>query len=168
MVTAVTGFVGMFKDMGLSMATVQKAEINHDQISTLFWINMTISLGMMILVAVIAPVIAWFYHEPRLTWITLALAGAFIFGGLTIQHQALLRRQMRFGTLALIEIVSMLIGIAAAIISAWYGAGYWALVLCSYQLRLLQRLVSGLHSTGAQDCLFVARGLEPCWLSVEI
>jgi len=129
MVTAVTGFVVMFKDMGLSMATVQKDEINHGQISTLFWINVVLSLGVMLVIAALAPAIAWFYGEPRLTWITLALGGAFIFGGLTIQHQALLRRNMHFGTLALIGIISMLAGIVAAIIAAWYGAGYWALVI---------------------------------------
>ncbi len=129
MVTAVTGFVVMFKDMGLSMATVQKAEINHGQISTLFWINVVLSLGIMLVTAALAPAIAWFYGEPRLTWITLALAGAFVFGGLTVQHQALLRRSMRFGTLALIRIIGMLVGIVAAIIAAWYGAGYWALVI---------------------------------------
>jgi len=81
MVTAVTAFVMMFKDMGLSMATVQRAEVNHAQISTLFWINVALSLGIMLVTAALAPAIAWFYGEPRLTWITLALAGAFIFGG---------------------------------------------------------------------------------------
>ena len=129
MVTAVTGFVAMFKNMGLSMATVQRAEINHGQISTLFWINVVLSIGVMLVIAVLAPAIAWFYGEPRLTWITLALAGAFIFGGLTVQHQALMRRQMCFGSLALIQTVSMLVGIVTAIIAAWYGAGYWSLVL---------------------------------------
>ena len=129
MVTAVTGFVMMFKDMGLSMATVQRAEINHNQISTLFWINVVLSIGVMVVTAALAPVIAWFYGEPRLTWITLALAGAFIFGGLTVQHQALLRRNMRFGSLAFIQIISMVAGIATAIVSAFYGAGYWSLVL---------------------------------------
>ncbi|MBA7485941.1 hypothetical protein ES707_21493 [subsurface metagenome] len=129
MVTAVTGFVMMFKDMGLSMATVQRAEINHNQISTLFWINVGLSLAIMLLTAALAPAIAWFYGEPRLTWITLALAGAFIFGGLTIQHQALLRRQMRFRILAVVEIGSMSAGILAAIIAASFGAGYWSLVI---------------------------------------
>jgi PST family polysaccharide transporter len=114
--------------MGLSMATIQKAEINHSQVSTLFWINVAVSLVLTLILAVVAPVISWFYGEPRLTWITLALAGTFIFSGLTVQHQALLRRQMRFSVLAVIEIVSMCIGIIAAIVLAWYGAGYWALV----------------------------------------
>ena len=129
MVTVITGFVMMFKDMGLSMATVQRDEVNHAQISTLFWINVGLSLCVMVVIAALAPVIAWFYGEPRLTWITLALASAFVFSGFTVQHQALLRRQMRFGTLALIQIISMVVGIITAIIAASYGAGYWALVL---------------------------------------
>jgi O-antigen/teichoic acid export membrane protein len=129
MVAVVTNFVMMFKDMGLSMATVQKAEIDHHQISTLFWINVVISLVIMMIMAALAPVVAWFYGEPELTLITLSLAGTFIFSGLTIQHQALLRRQMHFGKLAVIEIASMFSSVIAAIISAWYGAGYWALVI---------------------------------------
>lgn len=129
MVAVVTNFVMMFKDMGLSMATVQKAEIDHAQISTLFWINVVISLVIMMIMAALAPVVTWFYGKPELTMITLALAGAFIFSGLTIQHQALLRRHMRFVRLGVIEVAAMLNGVVAAIISAWYGAGYWALVI---------------------------------------
>lgn len=128
MVTAVTGFVAMFKDAGLSMATVQRKHITHAQVSTLFWVNVALSLAVMAAVAALAPAIAWFYGEPRLIPITLALAATFIFGGLTVQHEALLRRQMRFTGLAAVEIGAMAIGIATAVAMAWYGFGYWALV----------------------------------------
>lgn len=137
MITAVIGFVGMFKDMGLSTVTIQREKINHDQISTLFWINLALSLGVMLITAALAPAIAWFYGEPRLTWITLVLAGAFIFSGFTIQHQALLRRNMRFGAWASTRIFSIIIGILVAIITAWYGAGYWALVI----MRLTESII---------------------------
>jgi O-antigen/teichoic acid export membrane protein len=129
MVAVVTNFAVMFKDMGLSMATVQKADIDHAQISTLFWINVVISLIIMAIMAALAPVVSWFYGKPELALITLALAGTFVFSGLTIQHQALLRRQMHFGRLAIIEITAIFGSVIAAIISAWYGAGYWALVI---------------------------------------
>jgi O-antigen/teichoic acid export membrane protein len=128
MVTVIVGFVGIFKDLGLSMATVQREKITHAQISTLFWLNVAISGGVMLLTAALAPVIAWFYKEPRLTNITLVLAIGFIFGGLTVQHQALLKRQMRLAALAKIEIFTMILSIATAISLAWFGAGYWALV----------------------------------------
>ncbi|MGD1913668.1 MAG: lipopolysaccharide biosynthesis protein [Rivularia sp. (in: cyanobacteria)] len=129
MVAVVIGFAGLFKDLGLSTATIQKAQIDHEQVSTLFWINFAISCATALVVAVSSPFVAWFYGEPRLTWITLALTSSFIFGGLTVQHQALLRRQMNFTSLAKIEVISMSIGVLGAIVSAWYGGGYWALVI---------------------------------------
>ncbi|MGD0900434.1 MAG: oligosaccharide flippase family protein, partial [Thermoguttaceae bacterium] len=106
MATAITGFVEMFKDAGLSLATVQRAEITHAQVSILFWINVALSAGLMLLVAAIAPAVAWFYGDSRLIAITLVVAGAFLFGGVGIQHAALLRRQMRFGTLATVQFLS--------------------------------------------------------------
>jgi len=129
MVAAVTGFIMVFKDLGLSMATVQKAEINHGQVSTLFWINIAISSALMLITMALAPAVAWFYKEPRLLWVTIALASAFIFGGLTVQHQALLRRQMRFGTLATIDISSIAAGVAMGIVCGLAGLGCWSLVL---------------------------------------
>ncbi len=128
MVTSVTAFAVIFKDMGLSTATVQKSEVNHGQISVLFWVNTCIGLITMFVVAAMAPLISRFYYEPRLTHITLVLSITFFLGGLSIQHQALLRRQMRFGVLALIQISSMVVSIATGIILALCGAGYWALV----------------------------------------
>lgn len=129
MVTAVTGFVAMFKDAGLSMATVQRESITHEQISTLFWINVALSASLMAVTAALAPAISWFYGEPRLTGITLVLAGSFLFGGLTVQHQALLQRQMRFPTLSGISVTIQLAGIVSAIAAASAGWGYWSLVV---------------------------------------
>lgn len=129
MVTSVTGFASLFKDLGLSMATVQKAEITHEQISVLFWVNVAVSLLITLITAALAPAIAWFYSEPRLIPVTIALSFAFICGGLTVQHQALLRRQMRFATLAVIPIVAMTVAVICAIIAAFLGFGYWSLVV---------------------------------------
>ncbi|MBW4057272.1 MAG: lipopolysaccharide biosynthesis protein [Proteobacteria bacterium] len=129
MVTALTGLLAMFKDAGLSMATVQRDTVTHEQVSTLFWVNIALSLFLVLTVAALAPLVAEFYHEPRLQPITLAIACMFIFDGLAVQHQALLRRQMRFGVLAKIQIISTLLALAAAIGSALTGMGYWALIL---------------------------------------
>jgi O-antigen/teichoic acid export membrane protein len=128
MVSVFINFADLFKDLGLSTATIQRANINQDQVSTLFWINVAVSFALALILAIAAPIISWFYKEPKLIGITLILAGTFIFSGLAVQHQALLRRQMRFSALAMIEIGSMGIGITTGIVMAWYGVGYWALV----------------------------------------
>src|SRR5690606_34856702 len=68
------------------------------------------------------------YGEPRLIWIAVAFSLIFVPSGLSAQHMALLRRQMRFTTLAAMDIISMSAGIAVAITMALTGFGYWSLV----------------------------------------
>ena len=128
MVAVVVGFAQMFKDAGLSMATVQKDRISHEQISTLFWINILISafLGFCVLAA--SPLVARFYGRPEVAAVTVALSVSFIISGLMIQHQALLMRHMQFGMLAIIQIASQIITLGVTIVLALFGWRYWALV----------------------------------------
>jgi O-antigen/teichoic acid export membrane protein len=128
MVTALTMFTERFMDMGLSDATVQSKEINHDQVSNLFWINLAICVGIALTLSLFSKAIAWFYDEPRLIVISLFIASTFVFSGLVIQHQAVLRRQLRFAQLSLIQLCSVSLSLLLAIILAYYGFGYWALV----------------------------------------
>jgi O-antigen/teichoic acid export membrane protein len=129
MVAAITGFAGIFSDLGLSTATIQRSHVTHRQVSNLFWINAGLGAGITIVVAALSPVVAWFYKSPQLLWVTVALSMNFVIAGLAIQHRALLNRQMQFLTLAKVQILSALIGIAVAIFAATRGFGYWALVL---------------------------------------
>lgn len=128
MVAPITGFVGLFKDLGLSTATIQKDQITHEQVSTLFWINVVVSFGLALVCVVISPAVGRFYHDARTTGITLALAGSFVLSGLTAQHNALLRRQMKFGILAGIDLVTALVALLIGILTAWLGWSYWSLV----------------------------------------
>jgi O-antigen/teichoic acid export membrane protein len=128
MVAVITGFVAIFKDLGLSSATIQKADLTESQITMLFWVNVAASAAIMLLTAAIAPLVARFYHEPRLTLITVGYASGFLLGGLSVQHAALLNRRMRFAALAYIDIMSLVAGIVVAIVLASRGAKYWALV----------------------------------------
>lgn len=128
LVTVVTGFIELFKDAGLSMATIQRKTLLQSQISALFWINVGLAAVIMVAEILIAPAISWFYKDPRLTTVTISLACLTIVGGLSVQHQALLRRNMQFGRLALIEIGSQVIGMAVAVYMAYHGSGYWSLV----------------------------------------
>ena len=129
MVTVVATFIVIFKDLGLSQASIQKAVIDHTQVSTLFWINTLFGLVAMLLTWILAPAIASFYKEPALVDITIVLAFGLFIGGLTVQHQALLRRQMKFKELSIVEVSSMFSGITAGIVTALMGFGYWALVI---------------------------------------
>jgi O-antigen/teichoic acid export membrane protein len=128
MATAVIGILNLFKDFGLSTATVQRATVTHQQLSTLFWINTVVGAILAILSLAIAPVLAAFYQDPRIMWVTVVLAVGFLFNGAGVQHSALLQRQMRFTTLAVIDTVSLVVSTAIGMCMAIGCYGYWALV----------------------------------------
>lgn len=128
MVTAVTGLGQAFADLGLSEATIQSPEISQNQVSALFWINSVIGLGLTLITMAMAPVLAWFYREPQLVAITLVLSPTFIIGGLRVQPDAILKRQMRYKVLALRDVIGYTLGVFVAVAMALRGAGYWSIV----------------------------------------
>lgn len=134
MVAALGTILDLVKEFGLSAATIQKQGISHAQVSALFWINAAVGalLGAGLVLA--APALANFYRQPALEPVAQWLALGFVLSGLTVQHWALLRRQMRFSAIAGLETAADVAGFAVAIIMALAGMGYWALVA--------QRLVS--------------------------
>ncbi len=129
MTSVVTGFIELFRDLGLSEATVQHATINHRQVSTLFWLNGLVGFALMLGVIALAPLAARFYQEPQVAGIMSALSINFLISSTAVQHAALLKRQMKFTVLAMLNILSMALGVLVAVGSAYMGAGYWALVL---------------------------------------
>jgi PST family polysaccharide transporter len=136
MVTAFTGVLTLFRDFGLSSAAVQRTTVTEEQVSTLFWINMLVGVLLGLLAVAMAPFIAAFYHEPRLSKVTLVLAAGFFFNAAGVQHSALLQRQMRFTALSVINIVSLIVGTAIAIGGAKAGYGYWSLVAMTVTLPI--------------------------------
>lgn len=128
MVTAITAIGERFKDLGLMSATIQSPSLNHRQSSTLFWVNATIGAALMIVISALAYPIAYFYHDSRLAYITIAIASTFLWSGAANQHHALLRRSMRYRTIAILQLTASAGSIAIAVILAVKGLGYWALV----------------------------------------
>jgi PST family polysaccharide transporter len=129
MVAAIGAILELVKEFGLSAATIQKQDISHAQVSTLFWINAGVGMALGGGLFLAAPLLARFYGQPELDGVARWLALGFVLSGLTVQHWALLRRQMRFGTIAGIETTADLVSFGAAIALAIAGAGYWALVV---------------------------------------
>lgn len=154
MVAGIIGFLDLFKDPGLGLALVQREKIDHSQINALFWIGLALSGILSILIVLLAPLAVWFYGEPRLYWIMILSALPLVFSGLAAQQQALLRRRMRFGALAAIDLTSLTAGILTAVLMALQGAGYWSLL----GLALVSSLVHFIMS-------WVAGGWRPGWPS---
>ncbi len=140
MVTAFTGILFLFRDFGLSSATIQRATVTNEQTSTLFWINVLIGTALTLVTVALAHVVSSFYQEPRLASVTIAVAVGFFFSGVSAQHSALLQREMRFTALAVIETASWVVGTTIAIGAAKAGYGYWSLVVMTVSLPIFSAI----------------------------
>ncbi len=129
MVAPVLNLVQIFNELGLTQATVQRAEISHSELSSLFWVNVAISSGLALLMALASPLVAWIYGEPSLVLITICLASLLVMSGISAQQIALMNRRMQFGALATIDVACMIAAVVAGVTAAWLGFGYWSLVL---------------------------------------
>jgi PST family polysaccharide transporter len=138
MVLTLTAFVGSFRDFGLKLAAVQHEALDHEQLSALWRVAQLLNLATALFMALMTPVLVAFYDEPRLTGVTLVMALAMFALGLAVQHESILIRQMRFGVLTTIEVLGTVGGVAAGVIAAALGAGYWALVLHFLVTAVLQ------------------------------
>ena len=142
MVAFVILFLSTYKDLGLAAATIQIPDLNSDQVSTLFWINVSVSAIISALIVAISPLISRFYGDSRLTAIASVTAIGFLISGLSVQHDALLRRQMRYSAIATAGLVSMIGGYVVGVVMAWYGFGYWSLVASQLALASISTVLT--------------------------
>lgn len=129
MAVTVTGFVAMFTDMGLSVATIQRSEVTQPLVSTLLFVNVGLGLILMLLASLAAPLAALLYDDPRVTLLVIGMALAIPLSAAVAQHNALLARSMRWMPIQIIAVASQAVGLVVGVLLAWKtDAGVWALV----------------------------------------
>ena len=123
----VVTFVGLFQDLGLMEATIQKKSITRGEVNSLFWVNIGLSLLLTAILVAISPIAARFYGEPAVGALVIAMSVLTIVHATAGQHYALLTRKMQFGRLALVNIVAAVVGLGVAVVWAYLRPSYWAL-----------------------------------------
>lgn len=129
MVMALMALADLVRDFGLSSAALQAKDLDHQQASNLFWLSWALGTVAGLLLAAATPLIVQLYGEPRLAQIVPAMAVTLLLGGAQAQVQVQLARQLKFSALALSLFLAPTAGLVFAIVAAFLGAGYWALVL---------------------------------------
>lgn len=128
MTDALVQFFNVFMTMGFDSAIIQQEKLNDRILSSLFWLNLGLGIGLAIIGAAISPLLIWFYQESRVGAIFVALCGTFILQSFSVVQRGLLGREMAFRALALVDIAASLLSSVTAVIVALQGGSYWSLV----------------------------------------
>lgn len=141
MVTVFTGFASLFGGLGLGAAIVQRKELEPRHLDSGFWANAGFGSLMTLLMAGAAPLVAWFYNDPRLTLVTVTISLRFVIEGLSVVPRAVLTRGMRFQVLAMSSICSCVVAGLLGLVLALVGMGVWSLVVQTLGSSVAQLLI---------------------------
>ena len=130
-VTMVTTFSLLLVSFGLNgftEAVIQFEEIDHQTASNLFWINLGAASALGIGFVAAGSLLARFYHNPLVTQVATCLSVGIVISAASVMHLAFLKRALRFGGVSGNDLIGRALNTAVAVVLAWMGWGYWALV----------------------------------------
>jgi len=113
---------------GLVSAIVQRDQLTGDHLDAAFGVLVLSGLGIGLLTAAASPLWALVNREPQLTVVCLALSPLVLVQALTVVPEAVLRRDLRFRSIAIRTLIAVFASGVVGIVLAVAGAGVWALV----------------------------------------
>jgi len=131
---AIAGFpvLDQLADMGLSAAVIQRDDHTPERIDTVFWLNVLLSLAVLAILAVAAPLYArWQGHPVVGPMLIVYGAKLLVLDNASAIPAAMMKRELRFKELSLIRIVANVAEFAGKVGFAALGFGVWCFVLAA-------------------------------------
>lgn len=141
MVMVVIGLAQTYVDLGISAAIIHRQDATHEQLSSLYWVNIVSGFVTFAILWFCTPAIVFGFREPALLPLLHAVALAFLIIPWGAQFEILLQKELKFQVLAKQEIVSSIGGLIVAVVGAVIGQGVWALAYSFLATLLIKTLL---------------------------
>lgn len=131
MLNVFLSFASILMHGGFTMSLIQKNNPTAKDYSSVFYCNLAISTTLYAILFFTAPAISRFYHVQLLTKVLRVQALQLIIDSFSCVQLSILKKNLRFKSLAFRNILSTLFGVLSGVLCAFYGCGVWSLVVCS-------------------------------------
>ncbi|HRE15881.1 MAG TPA: lipopolysaccharide biosynthesis protein [Rhodocyclaceae bacterium] len=129
MVMVVVAFAQVVGDVGFSAGLVRTQQTSAVAYSTCFWIGIGIGLVLAVLMALAAPLAAWFYEEAAVVPLLRVAAIGLLINFCMPVPLAILQQRLGYKEIAVAQASGSVLGALTAIACATAGLGIWSLVL---------------------------------------
>jgi len=129
MVLIFAGLIEMIGRLAVGPAVVQRFDLTDRHTET--GLALVLALGVILAVMLwsLAPLIGWVFNEPGVPRLLRTLSVVSVINSVGVIPEHLLRRELRFKSLAAADLLSELVGYGlTALVLASFGYGVWALV----------------------------------------
>ena len=152
MVSAVTGLISLFGNLGVGNFLLHKQERIREYATAAFWLNGLLGAGIALLCFASAPLTAGLFHIPRLADLQRALASLYLLTALGAVPMALLQKKLRFGKMGSVYLISALAGFCLTVFLALRGFGVWSFVIPAIFTAGLQTVLFWVLSGWRPEC----------------
>lgn len=142
MVGVVLSFATLFADLGLNSAYVQKQDVSSEERSSLFWLNLAMSVGLTLLIIAVSPLLSWFFGDVRLTPLLMLSTATFVIGAAGQQVRMTAEKAMHFRPVVITEITAAILGFITAVAAALFGFRVYSLIFGSIMTALAGTLLA--------------------------
>lgn len=122
-----TRFIRSATQIGFNAAIIQDQNITNEHLSALFYYTLGMNLAISAACFFTAPLAGNFFNKPALVPVVQVLAWTIFLSSLGFP-QVMMRKDLDFRKLSLLELSSMLIGNIVGVTMAFLGLGVWSLV----------------------------------------
>ncbi|MGO3307547.1 MAG: lipopolysaccharide biosynthesis protein, partial [Sphingobacterium sp.] len=133
-------------DSGMSASLIRMENPQEKDYSTVFILNLGLSLAFYLLIFIGAPFIATFYNQPSLTDLVRIYGLSFIIGALSAVQLAILNSRMQFKRIMKQNMPGTIAGVIIGIGLGYLGFGVWSVVIMYLTTQTIQSLVFWLRS----------------------
>lgn len=126
---SVTAIVAIIAEFGMGASVIQAKTLSEPQLRSIFGASIVFSFGCALLLILAAPLAAWFFRAPEATNLIRAMALSFVIGPFCTIPDAMLRRDLKFRGLSIVDFGCAILTSLATVWMAWQGWGAWAIVL---------------------------------------
>lgn len=141
MALVVVQFSNIFSELGMTSAILNRQDTKNKEYSSIYWLNLFVSLFLYIMIFGIKGIVSSFYNEPDLKMIIPILGINIIFLAIGRQHRTLMQKNLQFKAISTIELSSYFIGLIVAVTLAINGYGVYSLVFSTLASSLFSNLL---------------------------
>lgn len=125
--TIFTVIAGNLQSSGFTQGLVNLKKSTARDYNSVFWFNVLASITIYIVLFLAAPLIARFFHEPRLVAVSRFVFLGFFISSFGIAHNAYMLKNMMNRQIAIAGLVALVISGITGIVMALNGWAYWSL-----------------------------------------
>ncbi|MGB8317388.1 MAG: lipopolysaccharide biosynthesis protein [Ignavibacteriaceae bacterium] len=136
-------FGSYFAQMGIERAVIQKKEISQEDIRSSFTLSVFLGIIFFLLLWFLAPLALYVFNNEKVVIIVKVMALSFFISGFSTTSLGLLKRNLNFRSIAIIEIASYTLGyLGIGITMAVLDYGVWSLVFAALSQAFFSTVIA--------------------------